>query len=186
MRVAVPLPHAYRLINHGPTTLLSSAARGRVNVMAAAWVVSLDTDPARLLAVVSSDTFTRELIEESGEFTVNLPTVALAQQTFRAGRTEGREVQKVDLLGLTTAPASQIAAPLIEGCVGWLECRLCPEPGMRERYDLLIADVVAAWADDRVYQGEWRFDGHPELRTIHHLGRGAFLASGERIEASAP
>ena len=36
-RVAVPLPKAYRLLNHGPTVLVSSAHAGRRNVMAAAW-----------------------------------------------------------------------------------------------------------------------------------------------------
>ncbi len=185
MRVAVPLPHAYRLLNHGPTTLVTSASGGRRNVMAAAWVTPLDTDPPRLTAVISADSYTRELIEQSGELVVNIPTVALAEQTFRAGRVTGRGIDKLQTLGFETAPASKVGAPLVEGCVAWLECCLLPEPTLRERFDLLLAEIVAAWADDAVFRGEWSFAGHPELRTLHHIGRGAFLADGERVEVGA-
>lgn len=46
MRVPVPLSHAYRLLNHGPTTLVTTAHEGRRNVMAAAWAMPLATAPA--------------------------------------------------------------------------------------------------------------------------------------------
>lgn len=184
MRVEVPLQSAYKLVNHGPTTLVTSAADGRANVMAAAWVCALDTDPPKVTAVISSDSFTRELVEKSREFAVNLPTVELAQATLQAGRSSGREGDKLARLGLKTAKAGKVGAPLVEGCVGWLECRLLDEPAMRERYDLLLAEVVAAWADDRVFvDGCWRFEGAPALRTLHHVAKGTFLASGERVEA---
>lgn len=182
MRVNVPLRQAYKLINHGPTTLISSAAGGRANVMAAAWVVPLDIDPPKIALVISSDTFTRTLIERSGELVVNLPTVAMAPQTIRAGKVAGHEHDKIAALGLTATAASQVAAPLIEGCVGWLECRVRDEPAMRERYDLILADVVAAWADDAVWrEGGWQFEGHPEKRTLHHVSKGTFFAIGEQI-----
>lgn len=184
MRIAVPPKHAYKLINHGPTTLITSAHQGRSNVMAAAWVTPLDTDPPRRMAVVSAETFTRELVEKSGEFVVNLPTVKQAEATYRAGKLEGRKADKIRLLGLQTAPAAVVGAPLVEGCVGWIECRLRDEPAVRTGYDLLIGDVVAAWADDAAFvDGEWRFEG--EARTLHHLTKGTFLAIGERIEVQA-
>lgn len=183
MRAPVPLRHSYKLINHGPTTLITSAAGGRANVMAAAWVVSLDIEPPKLCAVISAETFTRELVEKSGELVVNLPTVGMAEATYRSGKLEGRTHDKIEALGLTASPASQVQAPLIEGCVAWLECRVREEPEVRERYDLVIADVVAAWADDDVFRdGEWHFEEHPAKRTLHHLAKGTFLATGERID----
>lgn len=182
MRIRVPLAKAIKLINHGPTTLLTSAARGRTNLMAAAWVMPLDFEPPRIAAVISRDSFTRELVEESGELVVNVPTVALARLTYLAGKSNGREIDKPRDLGATFAPAERVRAPLVEGCVAWLECRTRDERAVREAHDLVIADVVAAWADDRVFVGdEWRFEGHPALRTIHHVSKGVFLADGERI-----
>ena len=183
MRVSVPLNQAYKLINHGPTTLVTSAGKGRTNVMAAAWVMGLDYDPARICAVLSAASFTRELVQASGEFVVNVPTVGMREAVYASGQHNGREIDKIAARGFGTVPASRVAPPLIEGCVAWLECRVVPEPGIAERYDLFVADVVAAWADDRVWKGEWVFDAHPELRTLHHLSKGVFLTTGERLVA---
>lgn len=181
MRVSVPLRRAYRLINHGPTTLITSAAGDRRNVMAAAWVMALDYEPPKLCAVIAQDTFTRELVEQSGEFTVNVPTASMADETFACGNASGREVDK--LARLPTTQASVIGAPLIEGCAAWLECRVVPEPAMAEKYDLFIAEVVAAWADDALFvDGEWRLDA-PGKRSLHHLSRGLFLTAGDRVKA---
>lgn len=43
--VAVALEKAYRLLNHGPTVLVSASADGIDNVMAAAWSCALDFSP---------------------------------------------------------------------------------------------------------------------------------------------
>jgi flavin reductase (DIM6/NTAB) family NADH-FMN oxidoreductase RutF len=73
-RIAVPLPKAYRLLNHGPTVLVSSAHAGRRNVMAAAWNMPLDFDPPKVAVVIDKATLTRELVEASGEFVLNVPS----------------------------------------------------------------------------------------------------------------
>jgi flavin reductase (DIM6/NTAB) family NADH-FMN oxidoreductase RutF len=182
MRVSVPLRRAYKLINHGPTTLITSAAGGRRNVMTAAWVMAVDYDPAKLVAVIAADTFTRTLIEQSGEFVVNVPTLKLIDVVYAAGQRSGEDDDKFAAYGLTTAEASIVGAPLIDDCAAWLECRVVPEPHMQERYDLFVGDVVAAWADDGSFvDGLWRFE-RPESRTLHHLSSGAFVTSGEIIK----
>lgn len=183
MRIQVPLRHAYRLLNHGPTTLVTSAADGRANVMAAAWVMPLDFDPPRLAAVIAEGTYTRELVDRSGELCVNVPTRAQADLVWTVGSVSGREVDKLSRFGVRVARGAVVGAPLVEGCAAWLECRVLSEPGIRERYDLYVAEVVAAWADDAVWQaGEWQFPDD-ERRTLHHLARGVFFTTGTRVEA---
>jgi flavin reductase (DIM6/NTAB) family NADH-FMN oxidoreductase RutF len=182
MRVSVPLRRAYKLINHGPTTLVTSASGGRRNVMAAAWVMALDYDPAKIGAVIASDTLTRKFVEASGEFVVNVPTAAMAAAVYAAGQTSGDDGDKFVAQVFHTSPASLVGAPLIEGCAAWLECKVIPEPAMQERYDLFVGEVVAAWADaDSFVDGVWRF-ASDEKRTIHHLSGGVFLTSGDRID----
>lgn len=185
MRVSVPLRRAYKLINHGPTTLITSAFGERRNVMAAAWVMGLDYEPAKVAAVIASDTFTRKLVEESGAFVVNVPVVAMAKAVYTAGQVSGADEDKFALCSFRTAPASLVEAPLIEGCAAWLECRVVPEPAMRERYDLFVGEVLAAWADSESFvDGVWQFPS-AEKRTIHHLSGGVFLTSGDRIDAKS-
>ena len=183
MRVAVPLRRAYKLINHGPTTLITSASGDRKNVMAAAWVMGIDYEPARVAAVIAEDTFTRRLIEESGEFVVNVPTAAMIDVVYAVGKVSGEDEDKIATHVLATSPASIVVAPLVEGCAAWLECRVIPEPGVQGRYDLFVADVVAAWADDASWvDGVWRFPDAAH-RTLHHLSAGVFMTSGDLVKA---
>jgi flavin reductase (DIM6/NTAB) family NADH-FMN oxidoreductase RutF len=183
MRVPVLLRRAYKLINHGPTTLITSASGEQRNVMAAAWVMALDYDPPRVAAVIASGTHTRTLVEGSGEFVVNVPTLAMIDTVYAVGKSSGADGDKFAQHGLTTAPASIVGSPLLEGCGAWLECRLIREQTIAEKYDLFVADVVAAWADDASFvDGVWRFpdDAH---RTLHHLSAGVFLTSGDLVKA---
>lgn len=183
MRVAVPLRRAYKLINHGPTTLITSAAGGRRNVMAAAWVMALDLEPPKVAAVIAEDTFTRKLVEAAGEFVINVPTYAMIDAVYAVGKESGEDDDKFATHGLTTTPASIVGAPLLEGCAAWLECRILREQEIQERYDLFVAEVVAAWADDASFvDGVWRFPDDAR-RTLHHLSAGVFLTSGELVRA---
>jgi flavin reductase (DIM6/NTAB) family NADH-FMN oxidoreductase RutF len=85
-------------------------------------------------------------------------------------------------VALFTAPGHDL--PLVQGCVGWLVCRLLPEPYNQQTYDLFIGQVEGAWADDRVFrQGRWHFDEAPDqLRTIHHVAGGQFVVAGSMVQ----
>ncbi len=182
MRVPVELRHSLRLINHGPTTIITAAAGARRNVMAVAWVMPLDFDPARVVAVLSKDTLTRDLVDASGELVVNLPTVAQLDLAYAVGKQSGHDIDKFTLHDIAIEPASRVAAPLISGCAGWLECRVHTEPDLQARYDLFVLDVLAAWADDRLFSGgRWHFPD-AQSRTIHHVTAGVFFATGDRRE----
>lgn len=184
---------AYRLLNHGPTVLVTSAHGNKTNIMAVAWNMPLDFDPPRIAIVIDKKTFTRELIESSGSFVINVPSRMQADMVVKVGSSSGRELMgkevnnKFHEFNLTTFAASQIDVPLLEGCVAWLACKIIPEPHIQNTYDLFIAEVVAAYADDRVFSdGHWHFEGHDDLRTIHHVAGGAFFAIGEQFNATKP
>lgn len=181
-RLAVELEKSYRLLNHGPTVLVSSAFNGRQNVMAAAWSMPLDFSPPKVTVVIDRNTLTRELVEGSGEFVLNIPTREQAQMTLAVGSKSGRESDKFSELGIATFAGAKVGAPLVDGCVGWLECRVIPEPQVQQRYDLFIGEIVAAWADVRAFKnGHWVFEeGGP--RSIHYVAGGNFFETGAAFE----
>jgi flavin reductase (DIM6/NTAB) family NADH-FMN oxidoreductase RutF len=184
MRVPVELRRAYRLINHGPTTIITAVAGSQRNVMPAAWVMPLDTDPARIAIVISRETMTRELVDASGELVLNIPTAAQVDLAYAAGKQTGNDIDKFALHRIATEPASRVAAPLLTGCAAWLECRIVREPDLQIRYDLFILDILAAWADDRLFSGgRWHFPD-PSTRTVHHVTAGLFFATGDPLEAT--
>ena len=181
-REAVPLNKSYLLLNHGPVTLVGSAYGERMNVMAASWAMPLDFDPARVLLVVDRNTLTRELIDASGAFSLSIPCQAMAQQVLTAGSLSGYQVDKIAQCGLECIRASRIAAPLIGGCVAWLECQVVEYPENQQRHDLFVADVLAAWADPAVFSaGRWHFPDDSQ-RTLHYQAGGAFFVTGASID----
>jgi flavin reductase (DIM6/NTAB) family NADH-FMN oxidoreductase RutF len=195
LKVNINKSLAYRLLNHGPTTLITSAHNGRRNIMAAAWACALDFDPPKVTVVIDKNTYTRELIEASGTFAINLPCVAQIDLVQQLGNSSGRDLpdtNKFAVHNLTTFDAQQIDVPLLQGCVAWLECKIIPEPHNQNTYDLFIAEVVSAYADERVFSnGRWHFEGDDQetldkLRTIHHVAGGAFFATGQAIQAGQP
>lgn len=181
---AVPLGQAYRLLNHGPTVLVSAGHAGVINVMAAAWSMPLDFNPPKVAVVIDKSTFTRRLIEASQTFALNVPSRALAEMTVAVGTdSAGTNPSKLRLHDVRTFPATRVSAPLVQGCIGWLECRVLPEPHNQQAHDLFIGEVVAAWADPRVFQGgRWHFDEAPDsLRTLHYVAGGQFYATGASV-----
>jgi flavin reductase (DIM6/NTAB) family NADH-FMN oxidoreductase RutF len=185
----VELPKAYRLINHGPTVMVSSAHGGRRNIMSAAWNMALDFTPAKVCVVIDKSTFSRGLIEASGEFMLQVPARAQAAQVLAVGRQSGREGDKFAHLALGTldpallgeaAVSPALLSTALDGCLAWLACRVIPEPHNQQAHDLFIGEVVAAWADPRAFSnGHWRAEAPPSL---HYIAGGAFFETGAAFE----
>jgi flavin reductase (DIM6/NTAB) family NADH-FMN oxidoreductase RutF len=174
----VELAKSYRLINHGPTVLVSSAHQGKANVMAAAWNMGLDFAPAKVCVVIDKKTLTRQFVEGSGEFVLNVPARQIARETLQVGSRSGREIDKFEHFNVGAFAADKVAAPLIAGCVAWLECKLIAEPHNQNTYDLFIGEVVAAHADSRVFQnGHWTYSDatDEQLQTLHYIAGNHFL-----------
>jgi flavin reductase (DIM6/NTAB) family NADH-FMN oxidoreductase RutF len=159
--------------------------------MAASWVMPLDFDPPKVVAVFDKATRTRQLIDASGIFGVNLPTRAIAAQALTAGHVsavafEGGAIDdKIDALGLKSVAARHLDLPLIEGCAAWLECRVLPQRQVETAYDLFVAEVVAAWADERCFaNGRWPGGepAAPSPATLHDAAGGQFFESGPLFE----
>ncbi|WP_426198665.1 flavin reductase family protein [Pseudomonas sp. DC3200b2] len=184
--VAVPLEKAYRLLNHGPTVLVSACHQHVEDVMAAAWACALDFAPPKLTVVLDKSTRTRGLVEQAGRFVIQVPTAAQVQMTHDLGnRSLADDPDKLVHCGAVLQRMDGRDQPFVAGCCAWLECRLIPEPHNQQAYDLFIAEVVGAWADSRVFRdGHWHFeDADPGLRSIHYVAGGQFFAIGESLMA---
>jgi len=182
----VALEKAYRLINHGPTVLVSARRDGVDDVMAAAWACGLDFSPPKLTIVLDKATKTRALIEASGRFAIQIPTAAQVELTRHVGtRSLHDEPDKLTRAGVSLFAVDRFDLPLVAGCSAWLACRLIPEPHNQSTYDLFIGEVEAAWADDRAFRdGHWQFEAAgPEWRSLHHIAGGHFYAIGEALDA---
>lgn len=180
----VPLDKAYRLLNHGPVVLVSARHDGIDDVMAASWACALDFDPPKLTIVLDSATRTRELIEPTGRFVAQIPTAAQARLTHTLGTASLHDdADKLRKSGVELFTMDGHDTPFVAGCSAWLACRIIPEPHIQTQYDLFVAEIVDAWADDRVFRdGHWMYEtADPALRSLHYIAGGHFYAIGDAI-----
>ena len=188
-RQPVPLTQVTRLLNHGPTVMVTSAHGGRRNIMSAAWSTPVEFDPPRIAVVIDKSTWTRELIEGSGTLGLLLPGVHQADMCVQVGRISGRDgalagPDKFAAYGAEVFDGPVLGLPMVAGCLAGLECRLLREPRAEQAYDTFFVEVVSAWADARCFRdGRWLLDpAWPDLRTLHHLGGGVFAVPGRTVE----
>lgn len=185
----VALDKAYRLLNHGPTVLVSARHGGVDNVMAAAWACALDFAPPKLTVVLDKNTATRALVEASGRLVIQVPTVALLDVTYQVGhRSLADDPSKLADSCVELFEVDGVDLPFVSGCSAWLACRVIPEPHNEQAYDLFIAEVEGAWADARVFRdGHWHFEtADPALRSLHYVAGGHFYAIGEAKDVNVP
>jgi flavin reductase (DIM6/NTAB) family NADH-FMN oxidoreductase RutF len=165
-----PLSKVYGLLEPGPVVLLTTARKGRPNVMAMSWHSMLEFEPPLVGCVVSNRNYSFEALKATKECVINIPTVALAKKVVACGNISGREVDKFETIGLTPVAASCVGAPLIDECYASLECRVV-DGKMVAKYNFFVLEVLKAWIDPL----------QKDPRTIHHLGKGVFSVAGETI-----
>ena len=180
----VPLEKAYRLITHGPTVLVSAEDNQHTDVMAAAWACALEFQPAKVTVVLDKSTKTREIIEHSGYFALQIPTLKQIKMVHALGNMSLHDApEKLRHAGTELFKFPNNPTPVVTGCSAWILCKLIPEPHNQQQHDLFIGEVIAAYADERVFKnGHWHFeDADPEWRSIHHVAGGHFYTIGEPI-----
>lgn len=132
-----------------PAVMVSVGDReGNTNIITIAWTGTICTNPAMLYISVRPERHSYKMIQESGEFVVNLTTEALAKATDYCGVRSGRDVDKWKEMGLTRGNASELEfAPIIEECPVNIECKV-EEVKELGSHHMFIARVVGVQVDD--------------------------------------
>lgn len=146
----------YRLLHPKVVFLLTSTSKdGKHNVMACAWATPASEEPPRVIICVSKEHYTAELILQTQEFAINIPTKEMVKAIWICGSKSGRKIDKFREAKLKKFQASNISAPLIEGCAGFIECRVIQSIDAGECYAFL-ADVISCKVDEKYFKkGVW-------------------------------
>ena len=181
----IDLNKAYRLLNLGATCMVSAEFNGAIDAMPATWVGALDLNPTKCTAVIAKDHYTRPLIEKSGLFAIGIPSVSIAKELLYLGPvSKNDEPQKLEKSGASFFTLGDFKMPLMDGCIGYLIFKVINEPHLQETYDLFLGDIVAAWADTRVYQNN-HIDfskADPLLRSLHYVAGSHFFGLGDELK----
>ena len=166
----LPLSKVYQLLEPGPVVLLTTARKGRANVMAMSWHMMVEFEPPLVACVVSGADYSFAALRATKECVLAIPALALAPKVVEIGNCSGRDVDKFERFGLTPLPARHVAAPLVSECFANLECKVA-DTSLVNKYNLFILEVLKAWMDP----------AQKNPKTIHHHGYGRFAVDGEMI-----
>jgi len=171
MMKALPLAKVYQLLEPGPVVLLTTARKGRANVMAMSWHMMIEFEPPQVACVVSANNHSFAALRTAGECVIAIPARKLAAAVVAVGNSSGRDLDKFAAFGLTKAAAARVAPPLIAECFANLECKVADTRCVK-KYNLFILEVLKAWTDP----------AQKNPKTIHHHGYGTFVVDGPTIK----
>jgi len=182
-KIEVPIIRAGRLINAGPVVLITSHYKDRTNVMTAAWVTPLSFRPPLVGVAIHPTRFTHDLIKKSEQFAINVPGISLLEAVEICGTYSGKDVDKFAKAGLTPVDALEVDVPLIEECLGHIECVLV-DAFTTGDHTLFVGQVVAASVVEGAFDEVWKLE-EEEAKPLHHLGGSFYALLERRIESPA-
>ena len=165
-----PVHNIRRFLEPGPIVLVSSAWKGRTNIMTMGWHTVMEFEPSRIGCYIFDGNHSFGMIKASKECVINIPTYDLVKQAIGIGNTSGAEVDKFDRFRLTPVEGERVTAPLIKECYANFECKVV-DTSLLDKYSFFIFEVVKAHAATS--------PKYP--RTFHYRGDGVFMVSGRNV-----
>ena len=110
-----------------------------VSVMTANWLTQCSFEPPLLALAVENDSHSRQVIENSGAFAVNLYETGQRDLAGDLGRTFGKHPEK--LTEVTWNPGLLTGSPLLDGALAWVECKIVSSTPAGDHI-LFVAEVV--------------------------------------------
>ncbi len=140
-----------------PAVMVSVADKeGNPNIITVAWAGTVCTNPPMVSISVRPERYSYHMIDETGEFVINLTTEKLAYATDYCGVRSGKDVDKFKELHLTLEKAEYVSAPLIAESPVNIECKVVKKetPGS---HHIFLAEVKAVHVDDAYMDQKGRF-----------------------------
>lgn len=162
-----------------PVVMVSCNRKGeKPNIVTVAWTGTICSDPAMVSISVRPERYSHDIIEETGEFVINLVTKDLTYATDYCGVRSGRDVDKFKEMNLTPLPSKMIDAVGIEESPVNIECKVV-EVKKLGSHDMFIAEVVNVTVDDRYMDENNKFNlNDSDLVAYSHR---EYFTLGEKI-----
>ena len=144
-----------------PCMILGTTVGEKANFMTVAWFTQISLKPAYILASLDKSHYSNPGIKETGAFSINVPSTAMAEVTDYCGLVSGKKYDKSTVFEVFYGKEGK--APMIVECPYNLECRLVQTVELAAE-ELFIGEVVAAYSDERCLT-----DGVPDMAKVDPL-----------------
>ena len=167
-----PCPRPIRLLHPRLVVLVSCVDKGgKANVITLAWSMPVSINPPIVAISIAPKRYSHQLVEETKEFVINIPTMDIVQETLLHACMHVKETR------LTTLPAKMVKPPIIRECVAHLECKLEQQITAGD-HTLFIGRVVTAYTDKEIFNE--KFDVK-KVKLIYHMGGDEFVTLAPEV-----
>ena len=140
-----------------PAVMVTSGDMENSNIITVAWTGILNTNPAQVYVSIRPERYSHNIIEETGEFAINLTNSELAYATDWCGVKSGKNVDKFKEMKLKKEKLNHIKCPGIKESPVTVECKV-KEIRKLGSHDMFIADVLSIDADEKYIDENGAFD----------------------------
>ena len=157
-------------IEPGPVVLVSSynLETQQPNLMTISWTIALDFNH-HIALCTGPWNYSFDLIMKTKECVVAIPPASMAETVVKIGDISGKDCDKFEKFGIKQLEAEKTDAPLIDGCVANLECKVVD---FVKKYGLIILEVVNVWENEEL----------KDEKLFHAYGDGKFVKDGEKMD----
>lgn len=167
------------MLNPVPAVMVSVTDKeGKSNIITVAWAGTVCTNPPMVSISVRPSRFSYQILEETGEFVINLTNESLVKACDYCGVVSGRDVDKFAKTGLTPIPMEHVHAMGIDESPVNMECKITEKRELGS-HTMFIAEVVGVTVDDRYMDETGKF--HINESGLVMYSHGEYFALGKKL-----
>ena len=150
----------------------------KANIITLAWAGTVCSDPAMVSISVRPERFSHDIIQERGEFVINLVTRSLVEACDWCGVRSGRDYDKFREWKLHEYISEYMATPAISESPVNLYCKVTQVTPLGS-HDMFLAEITGITVDEAYMDEAGKFDlSATDLIAYSH---GEYFALGEKL-----
>ena len=167
------------MLNPVPAVMVSVTDKdGRSNIITVAWAGTVCTNPPMVSISVRPSRYSYKMIEDTGEFVINLTNESLVKACDYCGVVSGRDVDKFKKTGLTPIPMEHVRAMGIGESPVNMDCRVTEKRELGS-HTMFIAEVIGVTVDDSYMDETGKF--HINESGLVMYSHGEYFALGKNL-----
>lgn len=143
------------MLNPVPAVVVSCRYGGKNNLITIAWTGIVNSEPPMTYISVRKSRFSHDMIEQSGEYVINMVSESQTKDMDYCGVRSGRDVDKFKDCDFTAVNADIVSAPLIDEAPVNLGC-IVKEVRHYPSHDMFVAEIVKVHAADELFDEKGR------------------------------
>ena len=150
----------------------------RPNIITLAWAGTICSDPPMLSVSSRPERFSHGIIEETGEFVVNLVNEDLVRACDWCGVRSGKKFDKFAEMKLTEFQSEYMETPAIAESPVNLYCKVKKTERLGS-HDMYIAEIIGVTVDGKYMDGDGKFD--LDAANLVAYSHGDYMLLGDKL-----